>query len=117
ARSSAEAREDHVGIVRIADPTDSRLADFRTLRDPELRKRYEGRAGVFIAEGPTVVRALLDSRYPVRSLLCEPARAEELAPAAAVRGAPVYAVEREVLYEVVAFPAHQGALACGGRLP
>ena len=104
-------------VVDIADADDPRLDDYRTLRDPELRKRYEGSAGVFIAEGPAVVRALLTSRYPVRSLLCDLRRARELAPDAAARGAPTYAVERDLLFEVVAFPAHQGALACGRRLP
>jgi tRNA G18 (ribose-2'-O)-methylase SpoU len=29
----------------------------------------------------------------------------------------VYVVERDLLYEIVAFRAHQGALACGTRLP
>ncbi len=104
-------------LVTIDDPTDRRVDDFRTLRDAELRKRYEHQAGVFIAEGPNVVRELLTSRYPVRSLLCDPRRAEELAPLVEGTDIPVYVVERAVLYELVAFRAHQGALACGDRLP
>lgn len=104
-------------LLRIDDPTDPRLDDYRTLRDAELRKRYEHRAGVFIAEGPNVVRELIASRYPTRSLLCDRRRAEELAPLLTGTDVPVYVVERDVLYEVVAFRAHQGALACGGRLP
>jgi tRNA G18 (ribose-2'-O)-methylase SpoU len=105
------------GVVRIDDPADPRLDDYRSLRDAELRKRYEGLAGVFIAEGPNVVRELLASRYPTRSLLVDPRRAEELAPAAAASGAPIYVAERELIYEVVAFRMHQGALACGQRVP
>jgi tRNA G18 (ribose-2'-O)-methylase SpoU len=100
----------------ITDPLDPRVDDYRTLRDAELRKRYEGEAGVFIAEGPNVVRELLTSRYPTRSLLLDPRRAEELV-GEVPEDLPVYVVEREVLYEIVAFRAHQGALACGERVP
>jgi tRNA G18 (ribose-2'-O)-methylase SpoU len=102
--------------IPITDPLDPRVDDFRTLRDAELRKRYEGRVGVFIAEGPNVVRELLASRYPTRSLLLDHRRGEELAPEVP-EGIPIYVVEREVLYEIVAFRAHQGALACGERMP
>jgi tRNA G18 (ribose-2'-O)-methylase SpoU len=102
--------------VRIDDPGDPRLDDYRTLRDAELRKRYEGRAGVFIAEGPNVVRELLASRYPTRSILLDPRRAGDLAHEVPA-DVPVYVVERDVLYEVVAFRAHQGALGCGQRIP
>jgi len=103
-------------LIEITDPADPRVGDFRTLRDAELRKRYEGEAGVLIAEGPAVVRQLVASRYPTRSLLLEADRAEELAPLAP-EGVPVYVAERDLLYEIVAFRMHQGALACGGRLP
>ncbi len=56
-------------ITAITDPTDPRLDDYRTLRDPELRKRYENRTGVFIAEGPNVVREMLTSSFAVKSVL------------------------------------------------
>ena len=106
-----------VPIEVVDDPADARVADYRTLRDSELRKRYEHSAGVFIAEGPGVVRALLASRYPTRSLLVDPRRARELAPLVEGTGIPVYVAERPVLYEIVAFRMHQGALGCGDRLP
>lgn len=103
--------------IDIVDPADERVADYRTLRDADLRKRYERSAGVFIAEGPTVVRALLASRYPTRSLLVDPRRAQELAPLLDGTDVPVYVAQREVLYDIVAFRMHQGALGCGRRLP
>lgn len=103
-------------LIAITDPADPRVADYRTLRDAELRKRYEHEAGVLIAEGATVVRQLVASRFPTRSLLLEVGRAEELGPLAPP-GVPVYVAQRDVLYQVVAFRMHQGALACGGRLP
>jgi tRNA G18 (ribose-2'-O)-methylase SpoU len=103
--------------VRITDPDDPRVADYRALRDPELRKRYEHELGVFIAEGPNVVRALLASRYPTRSVLVDERRLDDLADDLAGRDLDVYVVTRDLLYDIVAFPLHQGAVACGSRLP
>ena len=38
-------------VVEISDPGDPRLADYRDLRDVELRKSLEAEHGLFIAEG------------------------------------------------------------------
>lgn len=103
--------------VRITDPDDPRVADFRTLRDPELRKRYENERGVFIAEGPNVVRELLTSRYPTRSVLVDERRLDDLADDLTERDLDLYVVTRDLLYDIVAFRMHQGAVACGSRLP
>jgi len=104
-------------LIPVTDPTDERLADYAALTDARLRKLYEHRAGVLIAEGPNPVRALVDSPYPVRSLLLAEERVEQLADVVAAIDAPVYVVARDLLYEVVRFKLHQGVLACGGRLP
>ncbi|HSK22254.1 MAG TPA: RNA methyltransferase [Egicoccus sp.] len=104
--------------VRITDPADPRLGDYAALNDPALRKRYEHELGVFIAEGPNVVRELLTSRYPTRSVLVAEEHLE------AVRDdldglpdhVPVYVVARALLYELVRFKLHQGVLGCGDRL-
>jgi tRNA G18 (ribose-2'-O)-methylase SpoU len=101
----------------ISDPSDERLGDYAALTDARLRKRYEHQLGVLIAEGPNVVRELLRSSYPTRSLLVSTDHAERLAEETAHLDVPLYVVEREVLYEVVRFRLHQGVLACGGRLP
>ncbi|MEX2504939.1 MAG: RNA methyltransferase, partial [Egicoccus sp.] len=104
--------------VRITDPADPRLGDYAALNDPALRKRYENELGVFIAEGPNVVRELLASRYPTRSVLV----AEEHLDAVHADldhlpdDVPVYVVARALLYEVVRFRLHQGVLGCGDRL-
>ena len=58
--------------ILVTDVDDPRLVDYRSLKDTELRKRYENQAGVFIAEGPNVVLELLSSRFPTRSLLLSP---------------------------------------------
>ncbi len=106
--------------IRITDPADPRLADYAALTDAALRKRYEHRHGVLIAEGPNPVRRLLSSPYPVRSLLLAEERVAEQAAviAALARRAdppPVYVVTRELLIEVVRYRLHQGVIACGAR--
>lgn len=107
-------------LTTITDSRDERLADYAALTDAALRKRYEHRRGVLIAEGPNPVRALLSSSYPVRSVLVAEERIAGLADVIAGvgrSGGEVYVVSRELLYEVVRFRAHQGVIACGGRRP
>jgi tRNA G18 (ribose-2'-O)-methylase SpoU len=108
--------------IRLDDPADPRLADYAALTDAELRKRYERDAGVLIAEGPHVVRELVRSPYPVRSLLLAEERLAAMADVVGHLGVhapevPVYVVARDVLDAVVRFPLHQGVLGCGRRLP
>jgi tRNA G18 (ribose-2'-O)-methylase SpoU len=57
--------------VAVDDPTDPRLADYRDLRDPAGRHRYETDQGVFMVEGRVAVRRLVQSPYPVASLLVD----------------------------------------------
>lgn len=106
--------------IRINDPTDPRLADYAALTDAALRKCYEHRLGVLIAEGPNPVRRLLSSPYPVRSLLLAEERVDEqgsLITQLAQRPdpPPVYVVTRELLVELVRYRLHQGVIACGAR--
>jgi len=107
-----------VNLVRIDDPDDERLADYAALNDPALRKRYEHDLGVFIAEGPNVVRELLRSPYPTRSVLVTEEQVDAMGADLAGRGdLPVYVVTRDLLYALVRFKLHQGVLGCGRRLP
>lgn len=104
-------------LQRIDDPSDPRLGDFAALTDPALRKRYENRQGVLIAEGPNPVRELVTSPYPVRSLLLAEERVDAMDDVLGAVDAPAYVVPRDVLYALVRFPLHQGVLACGVRIP
>ena len=72
---------------------------------------------MFIAEGPNVVRELLASPYPTRSVLLDERRLDEFGPALDGRDLELFVTDRELLYEIVAFPLHQGVIACGDRLP
>ena len=103
--------------IQVDDPDDPRLVDYRALTDVELRVRYEGDAGVFIAEGPLVVRELLSSPYDVRSVLVNPGQHDALADVLADCAAPVYVASQRVIDAIAGFHLHRGALACGVRAP
>jgi tRNA G18 (ribose-2'-O)-methylase SpoU len=96
---------------------DSRLTDFVTLNDPELRRRVEHDGGFFVAEGPLAVRALLASSYTVRSVLVTPAQHAALADVLTPIDAPVHVVTPDVMRETVGFDLHRGALASADRTP
>jgi tRNA G18 (ribose-2'-O)-methylase SpoU len=102
-------------VERLDDPDDPRLDDFRHLRDPELRRATEER--VYVAESPLVVRHLLRSGRPVRSVLVDEARLAKLAPDLAGHPVPVRVVPPALLAQVVGFDLHRGALAAGERWP
>lgn len=102
-------------LVHLDDPSDPALGDYAALNDPALRKRYENRRGVFIAEGPNPVRELVASRYRVRSLLLAEERVEQVRDVLERVDVPAYVVPRAVLYDLVRFPLHQGVLGCGER--
>lgn len=104
-----------VAAVTIDDARDTRIADYVGLRDPELRRRHEAEHGVFIAEGVLVIRALLASRYRVRSVLVTPKRLDDLRDDLAGLDAPVYAADLDVLRAVAGFDLHRGAVAAADR--
>ena len=96
--------------VPVDDPDDERLAVYTGLTDADLRRRGEA----FVAEGTLVIRRLLESRYPVLSLLVTPNR---LDPAWADLDVPVYVADQAVMNRVAGFDIHRGALAAALRLP
>ncbi len=106
-------------VVPIVDPDDRRVDDYRNLTDAELRQREEPGAGLFMVEGLLVIRQLLRSEYPVRSLLVTEARFEELRPdlVAGPGGWPVYLAATDVMRAITGFHFHRGALAAAGRRP
>lgn len=99
-------------IVRIDDPHDPRLAEYRHIPDPVLLRER----GLFAAEGRLVVRRLLTrSPYRTRSILVT---ATALASIADVRGdTPTWVVPQQVMNEVGGFNFHRGCLALGERPP
>jgi tRNA G18 (ribose-2'-O)-methylase SpoU len=122
-------------VIEIDDPADPRVGDFYRLNDPDLRRRREtpGRdgdgggdgggdeggagEGFLVAEGALVIRQLLRSRYPVRSLLLTARGLADLEGDLAAVDAPVYLVDQRAMTSVTGFHFHRGALAAASRRP
>ena len=79
--------------VPVDDPADPRLTDYRDLTTADRRPDRPGGRGLVIAEGVVVVRRLIASAYPVRSLLGVPRRLDELASDLAGLDVPAYSAE------------------------
>src|SRR5678815_2941270 len=97
-------------LIPVTEIADLRLAPYRDLNQHNLT-RHSGR---FIAEGEKLVFRLLQSGWPVESLLVE----EQLVPryAAIVQPeTPIFAAPQALLEQIIGFNFHRGALACGRR--
>ncbi|WP_110205576.1 TrmH family RNA methyltransferase [Nocardioides daejeonensis] len=100
-----------VRLVPVTDPADPRLADYRDLRDVQLRKHLEAEHGLFIAEGEKVVRRALESGYEARSFLMAQRWLEGLDDVLGPSDAPCYVLSEELAEQVTGFHVHRGALA------
>ena len=104
-------------LIEISDPADPRLADYRDLRDVELRKHLEAEHGLFLAEGEKVVRRAVEAGFVPRSLLMAPRWIDGLADVLATTDAPCYVLSEAMAEEVTGFHVHRGALASLERRP
>ena len=75
-------------LILISDPADPRLADYRDLRDVQLRTHLEAEHGLFLAEGEKVVRRSAEAGFAPRSFLMAPRWVEGLADVLAATDAP-----------------------------
>lgn len=105
----------HLVPVETAD--DPRLADYRDLRDVQLRQHLEAEHGLFLAEGEKVVRRAVEAGFAPRSFLMAPRWLDGLADVLDVADAPVYVVSEALAEEVTGFHVHRGALASLRRRP
>lgn len=107
-------------IIRINDPHDPRIAEFRDIRERDL----VGRHGQFIAEGTVVLRMLAAAhasgaaRFRAEKLLLLENRLEGVAEIVAAFPAevPVYVASAAVLDQIAGFHLHRGVLALGSRV-
>ncbi len=101
-------------IERIDDPADSCLADYRDLKDAELRLRQ----GLFIAESRQVVRRLLNcGRFRTRSVLLTPPGLDGLRETleASDPGIRILLTRHEIVRAITGYNFHRGCLAVGER--
>lgn len=104
-------------LVEIDSADDPRLADYRDLRDVELRKHLEAEHGLFLAEGEKVVRRAVEAGYDARSFLMAPRWLDGLADVLERSDAPCYVLSEALAEEVTGFHVHRGALASLRRRP
>lgn len=106
-------------LIRICDPDDVCIAEFRNIRERDLT----GREHRFIAEGTVVLRMLAAAHlrreaFAVEKILLLENRvaglSEELS--AFPADVPVYVASAEVLDAIAGFHLHRGVLALGRRL-
>jgi len=104
-------------VTPVRDAVDPRLSDYRDLTTADRRPDRPGGRGLVIAEGVVVVRRLIGSPYPVRSLLGVPRRLAELAGDLDGVDVPAYTADAETMAEVVGFHLNRGVLAVADRVP
>ena len=104
-------------FVEVADAGDPRLADYRDLRDVELRKHLESIEGLFIAEGEKVVRRAVEGGFEPRSFLMARRWLAGLEDVLSLTDAPCYVVDEDLAEQVTGFHVHRGALASLHRTP
>lgn len=101
-------------LVMVDDLDDPRLADYRHLREPNVRARVERNAGIFTVEGWLSLEALAESPYPMRSALVaskHAARAQSIVDA----DVPIYAVDESALEQVTGVHFHRGVVGVAER--
>ncbi len=104
-------------LLEISDPADPRLADYRDLRDVQLRKALETSHGLFLAEGEKVVRRAVEGGFTPRSFLMAPRWLDGLADVLDTTDAPCFVMAESLAEEVTGFHVHRGALASLERRP
>jgi tRNA G18 (ribose-2'-O)-methylase SpoU len=104
-------------LIEVDSPDDPRLADYRDLRDVELRKSLEAAEGLFLAEGEKVVRRAAEAGFSARSFLMAPRWLDGLADVLDASDAPCYVVSEDLAEQVTGFHVHRGALASLVRRP
>lgn len=100
-------------VVRLDDPSDPRLSDYRDLTDVALRRRSEPAEGLYIAESAKVIARALAAGHRPRSVLVQQKWLADAEPLAG--DAPVYLVSDAVAEQLTGYAIHRGALAAMHR--
>ena len=99
-------------FIRISDPDDSRVAEFRKIRERDL----VGRQGRFVAEGSVVLQMLARStNFQAEKILVLENRVAGIGEILAGfdPSIPVLVCSRGVIDAIAGFPMHRGVLAIG----
>jgi tRNA G18 (ribose-2'-O)-methylase SpoU len=96
-------------MQQISSLNDPRVAAYRNLRERAIRGE-----NLFIAEGPLVVRRLIESDYSAESIFTIAEQANGFAELAGDE-TPIYVADRSLMVDIVGFPFHRGVMAVGRR--
>ncbi len=100
-------------VFDVIDLADTRLADYRDIRDRGLRGR-DGIPGLFVGEQPLIVQRMLSMPGVSKSVLVVRTWADRIAPLAPPE-VPVYVAPLDLMQRVAGFAVHRGVLAVGYR--
>ncbi|WP_296664810.1 RNA methyltransferase [Demequina sp.] len=101
-------------VIRVEDPADPRLADYRGLTDVALRRALEPERGLYMAEGAKVIGRAVAAGHRPRSVLVSERWLDSVA-AAVDPDVEVYLAPAPLLEEVTGYQVHRGALAAMER--
>lgn len=108
-------------LQHITDPLDPRVDDVRDLKHSDTRPDLPGGKGLVIAEGPLVISRLLQSRFPVRTLIGFPEKITKFLETypypEQLESVEIYTIDRPTLAQVVGYDMHRGLLAAADRAP
>ncbi len=96
-------------VHSLGDPG---IAPYRNLP----RSKVSRHSPRFIAEGELVVRRLIESDFPLESVLVSRRAQERIAPLVPPE-IPLYVATKHLLDDILGFPFHQGVIACGLKRP
>ena len=104
-------------LIRITDPTDERIEDYRNIRDKDL-KGPDGRKGLFIGEAVLVVEVMLATPGMTRSILVSEQQVDRISTLVAESASPdtpILVADSNLIRSIAGFEIHRGVLACGNR--
>lgn len=98
-------------LIRITEPSDPRLNDYRNLTDTALRKVSEPAGGLYIAESAKVIERAVHAGHRPRSVMVQQRWLSGIEELLADTDVPILLVPDEVAEQVTGYPVHRGALA------
>lgn len=98
--------------IAIDNLDDPRLAQYRHLKATNATRG----SGLFVVEGEKLLHDLIESPFPVASVLVTDRREAEMATVVPA-GVPLYVLPQPLVSDLVGYNFHQGVLACGVHRP
>ncbi|APH46686.1 rRNA methyltransferase [Microbacterium sp. 1.5R] len=98
-------------LLRVTNPDDRRLDDYRALTDTALRSVSDPAGGLYIAESTKVIARAVAAGHRPRSVLVQERRVEDIRAIVGELDVPVYVVPDEVAEALTGFAVHRGTIA------